>query len=203
MRCSLKISLVWALFVSGTFALQGESVFFKAYLGGGYSYVKQNDKAADTGLTITAPLAMSMVQAGGSLGKVTKVFAFTAFHYSPMLSVTARNLKIDTAYSYSFVHDFGLGMGFYSSSGFSLSFGGAVSNNYYNYSVYEVTGVGTHTRHGWAAHLMVGQEFKTWGHSSIGASLLFSYNRVYDVGPSADATVDGIYSGLAISYMYD
>ncbi|HNA79836.1 MAG TPA: hypothetical protein PKY99_10305, partial [Turneriella sp.] len=128
---------------------------------------------------------------------------FTSFHYGPSLSATAENLKIDTQYSYFFVHDFGLGIGFYSKGGLSLSLGGAISNNYYNYSVYQTTGVGTHTRHGWAAHAIVGQELSTTGRFILGVSLLLSYNRVYDVGPSSDAAVTGIYGGLAVSAMYD
>jgi hypothetical protein len=165
--------------------------------------VTQKDEQAGTGLTLTGPIGMSMLQAGGSLSASTKLFAFTAFHYGPALSVKAENLKIDTQYSYFFVHDFGIGLGFYEKSGLSVSIGGAISNNYYNYSVYQTTGVGTHTRHGWAAHAIIGQELKTIGPFSLGVSLLISYNRVYDVGPSADARVTGIYGGLAVSAMYD
>jgi hypothetical protein len=189
--------------LSTAHALQGESVFFKGYLGAGYSYVTQKDEQAGTGLTLTGPIGMSMLQAGGSLSASTKLFAFTAFHYGPALSVKAENLKIDTQYSYFFVHDFGIGLGFYQKSGLSVSIGGAISNNYYNYSVYQTTGVGTHTRHGWAAHAIIGQELKTIGPFSLGVSLLISYNRVYDVGPSSDARVTGIYGGLAVSAMYD
>lgn len=184
-------------------ALQGESIFLKGYLGAGYSYVTQKDEKAGTGLTFTGPIGLSMLQAGGSLSASTKVFAFTSFHYGPALSAKAENLKIDTKYSYFFVHDFGLGIGFYSKSGLSVSFGGAISNNYYNYSVYQTTGVGTHTRHGWAAHAIVGQELSTTGRFTLGISLMVSYNRVYDVGPSSDAAVTGMYGGLAVSAMYD
>lgn len=184
-------------------ALQGESVFLKGYLGAGFSYVAQKDEIAGTGLTFTGPIGMSMLQAGGSLNASTKLFAFTAFHYGPAPSAKAENLKIDTQYSYFFVHDFGLGMGFYWKSGISLSLGGAISNNYYNYSVYQTTGVGTHTRHGWAAHAIVGKELTVFGKISVGVSVLASYNRVFDVGPSADAPVTGIYGGFAVSAMYD
>lgn len=184
-------------------ALQGESVFLKGYLGAGFSYVRQEDKQQNTALTLIGPIGMSMVMVGGSLNAATKLFAFTAFHLSPILSAKAENLKIDTKYSYFFVHDFGLGLGYYLRDGWSLSVGGAVSNNYYNYSVYQTTGVGTHTRHGWAAHLVVGKEIMISGPLSFGVSLLASYNRVYDVGPSSDAPVGGLYVGVAASAMYD
>jgi hypothetical protein len=184
-------------------ALQGESIFVKGYLGAGFSYVAQKDEKAGTGLTLISPIGMSMLQVGGSLGSATKLFAFTAFHYGPFVSAKAENLKIDTQYSYFFVHDLGLGIGFYTKSGLSVSVGGAISNNYYNYSVYQTTGVGTHTRHGWAVHAIVGQELSTWGPFALGVSVLLSYNRVYDVGPSADAPVTGIYGGVAVSAMYD
>lgn len=205
MRRSLFVSCLFVLVLAqqGLFALQGESIFLKGYLGGGYSYVTQKDEKAGTGLTLNGPIGMSMLQAGGLLNASTKLFAFTSFHYGPSLSATAENLKIDTQYSYFFVHDFGLGIGFYSKGGISLSLGGAISNNYYNYSVYQTTGVGTHTRHGWAAHAIVGQELSTTGRFTLGVSLLLSYNRVYDVGPSSDAAVTGIYGGLAVSAMYD
>lgn len=184
-------------------ALHGESVFLKAYLGAGYSSVSQKDEKAGTGLALTGPLGLTMLQAGGSLSASTKLFAFTAFHYGPALSARAENIQIDTQYSYFFVHDFGLGLGFYSSSGLSFSVGAAISNNYYNYSVYQTTGLGTHTRHGWAAHAIVGQELNTAGRFTLGVSVLLSLNRVYDVGPSSDAAVTGIYGGIAVSAMYD
>ena len=184
-------------------ALQGESIFLKGYLGAGYSFVTQRDEKAGTGLNFHGPIGMSMLQAGGSLSPAVKLFAFTAFHLSPFLSAKAENLKIDTRYNYFFVHDFGLGLGYYTRDGYSVSIGGAISNNYYNYSVYQTTGVGTHTRHGWASHLIIGKELSMSGKFSLGVSLLLSYNRVFDVGPSADAPVTGLYAGVAASAMYD
>lgn len=188
---------------SGLAAIQGESIFLKAYLGGGYSYVTQKDEKAGTGLTFTGPIGMTMLQAGGSLSQSVKVFAFTSFFFGPSVKAKAENLKIDTDYAYFFVQDFGLGLGIYSKNGLSFSVGGAISNNYYNYSVYQTTGVGTHTRHGWAAHGIIGQELSTTGKFTLGVSLMLSYNHVYDVGPSADAAVNGMYGGVAISAMYD
>ncbi|GAB4429499.1 MAG: hypothetical protein OHK0011_11970 [Turneriella sp.] len=203
LACCGLIALLFLGLPSGVKALQGESIFLKAYLGAGYSFVNQKDERAGTGLSLTGPIGMSMLQAGGSLSAATKLFAFTAFHFGPALSVKAENLKIDTQYSYFFVHDLGVGLAYYLSDGISISVGGAVSNNYYNYSVYQTTAVGTHTRHGWASHLIIGKELSTSGHFSLGVSLLASYNRVLDVGPSADAPVSGLYFGLAATAMYD
>ncbi len=205
MRRSLFLSglIVFLVAQQDLSALQGESIFVKGYLGGGYSYVTQKDEKAGTGLTLSSPIGMSMLQAGGSLSASTKLFAFTAFHLGPSVSAKAENLKIDTQYSYFFVHDLGLGIAYYTKDGLSFSLGGAISNNYYNYSVYQTTGVGTHTRHGYALHAIVGQELSASGRFTPGLSLLLSYNRVYDVGPSSDAPVTGFYGGLAVSAMYD
>ena len=183
-------------------ALQGESLFVKTLLGGGYSYVTQKDEAAGTGLTFTGPLGISMLQAGGSLSKSVKFYGFTGFSFGPSPKVKADNLKIDTVYDYFYVLDLGLGLGLYSKDGLSVSVGGSIAQNYYKYSVYG-TQVGTFTRHGWGAHLIAGQEFPLSGHLSWGVSALLYYGRVYDVGPSADAPVTNMYGGIAVSLMYD
>ncbi|MCX7633007.1 MAG: hypothetical protein N2Z22_06730 [Turneriella sp.] len=197
-KISLLLLLTWPIT-----ALGGQSIFLKGYLGAGYSRVAQRDDKANTALVLSGPIGMSMVQVGGALSPAIKFFAFTAFHLGPWLSVTTENFKIDTQYSYFFVHDLGLGLSYYLKDGYSITLGGAVSNNYYRYSVYQVSGVGTHTRHGWAMHAILGKELWVWEQFSFGVSLLFSFNRVYDVGPSADAPINGLYGGVAASAMYD
>lgn len=197
-------SLILLSSICGAFsqisALQGESIFVKAMGGGGYSFVTQTE--ADTKLSFSGITGMGFIQAGGSLTRSVKIFAFTGLTYTPKPSLKTTNIKIDTSYSFFSILDFGLGAAYYTSSGLYASAGMSISTNYFKYNVYG-TDVGVYTRHGWGANIMIGQEFPWMGKLSYGVSAIGYYGTVYDVGPSADAPVTNLYFGLAASVMYD
>jgi len=202
-RITLLIPLVTALFTGANLAaLQGESIFVKAIAGGGYTMV--NETAGDVKLSFTGISAISYLQAGGSLSKSVKLFGFSGISMAPKPTAKTENLKIDTVYDYQTIFDLGLGMGFYSKTGWNLSLGMSIAQSYYKFNVYGVD-IGTYTRHGWGSNLMLGKEFSLSPHWSFGVSLIAYYGRVYDVGtpPFQDAPVTNMYGGLAVSLMYD
>lgn len=183
-------------------ALQSESIFVKALVGGGYSMVSET--AGDVSLSFSGINGITYLQAGGSLSKSVKLFAFSGFSFAPKPSVKTENLKIDTVYSFQTIFDLGLGVGFYSKRGFNVSGGMSIAQSYYKFNVYGVD-IGTYTRHGWGSHILIGQEFPISTHFSFGVSLIAYYGRVYDVGqpPFQDAPVTNMYGGLMVSLMYD
>lgn len=198
---SILISSLGGAFASLS-ALQGESIFVKAMAGGGYSFVTQTDDATNSKLSFSGITGMGFIQAGGSLTRSVKVFAFTGLTYTPSPSLKTTNIKIDTSYSFFSILDFGLGAAYYMTSGLYASAGMSISTNYFKYNVYG-TDVGVYTRHGWGANIMVGQEFPWMGKLSYGVSAIAYYGTVYDVGPAADAPVSNLYFGLAGTVTYD
>jgi hypothetical protein len=202
MRRPIRI-LILAMFftgLSGLAALQGESIFIKAVAGGGYTMVNQTFQ--DSKLNLSGISGIGMLQVGGALTKSAKLYGFTGISTVFGPKATTENLKIDTEYSTMTIWDFGLGLGYYLADGKFISLGGSVAQNYVKYTVYG-TEAALYTRHGWGAHLMLGQEFALSNRLSVGVSAIGYYGRVYDVGPSADAPVNNIYFGLAGSLMYD
>lgn len=200
---SLPLSILLSIICGATgslFALQCESIFVKAMGGGGYSFVTQTD--GDTKLSFSGITGMGFIQAGGSLTKSVKVFAFTGLTYTPKPSLKTTNIKIDTTYSFFSILDFGLGAAYYMPTGLYFSAGASIATNYFKYNVYG-TDVGVYTRHGWGANIMIGQEFPWMGKLSYSVSAVGYYGSVYDVGPSADAPVTNLYFGLAAGVTYD
>jgi len=193
-----------SLFVLSTplFALQGESVFVKVLGGGGYSIV--NETAGDVTLSFKGVTGIGMLQFGGALSKSVKLFGFSSLAMTPSPTATTTNLKIDTTYSMQNIFDLGLGLGYYSQSGWNLSLGASIAQSYYKLNVYG-TDIGTYTRHGWGSTLIFGKELAISQHWSVGLSLIGYYGQVYDTGtpPFQDAPVANVYTGLAVSLMYD
>lgn len=202
-RFLTSISLLACILGTGSAAaMQGESIFVKAIAGGGYAMV--NEKAGDISIAFSGVTGISYLQFGGSLSKSVKLFGFSGLSMSPKPQVKTENLKIDTVYSLQTIFDLGLGIGFYSREGWSLSLGASIAQSYYKFNVYGVD-VGTYTRHGWGSNLLIGKEFPISRKWSFGVSLIGYYGRVYDVGtpPFQDAPVTNMYGGLAVSLMYD
>jgi hypothetical protein len=184
------------------FALQGESIFVKAMAGGGYSFVTQTDDATSSKLSFSGITGMGFIQAGGSLNKSLKIFAFTGLTYTPKPSVKTTNIKLDTNYSFYSILDFGLGATYYLQQGLFISAGMSITTNYFKYNVYG-TEVGVYTRHGWGANIMVGNDVPWLGKLNYGLALIGYYGQVYDVGPAADAPVTNLYFGVAGTVSYD
>lgn len=195
----LTVTLVFAGQLS---ALQGESIFVKTLVGGGYTLVSET--AGDVKLSFSGISGIGMLQVGGSLNRSFKVFGFTGLSVAPGPKATTENLKIDTVYSMQTIFDLGIGAGYYTRGGQYISAGASIAQNYYKFNVYGVD-VGTYTRHGWGSHVLLGQEFPLSPRFSLGVSAIGYYGRVYDVGqpPYQDAPVSNFYAGLVISLTYD
>lgn len=195
--------------LSGISALQGESIFLKAYLGGGYLFngttywwETTSGDVVSPKLTFQGPAGFTMLQAGGSLSQTMKAFAFTSFMMAPKPNFKAEGIKVDTVYDYLTISDLGIGLGYYDKTGLSVSLGFSYAHNYYKYSVYGQN-IGTFSKTGFGIVGIVGMDFPLSGHLTYGISLITYYGRVLDVGPYDGLNYTNMYAGLAASLMYD
>lgn len=204
-RIKLTIPLILGLSLApATHALQGESIYLKGIIGGGYTIVSETFQ--DVSFSLSGISGISYLYVGGSLSKSWKVFGFTGISLSPKpqakVKSAAGTFTVDTTYSTQSIFDLGIGAAYYLKGGTYFSVGGSLAQNHYRYNVYG-TDVGTYTRHGWGSHFLAGHEFPVSPRLSLGVSGIIYYGQVADVGPFENIPISNFYTGVVFSVTYD